>query len=246
MILFRDEDGRTLTAENLRGVTGTLQYEVMGTRDVPEEARALHQQARQAGGNGDYMQALALLEKASLLAPHWPYPVYDTAYTLLLLKDFNRAREWYRKTLKLSPRGFFTAITALDCLEKERKGNLPAGTYLAYLSLEWMQDPAEKARAVRQLARQAPHFAPIWRDLAALTENDSEKLAAIEQGLAANPDAETEGMLRINKALTLKRLGDHDGAVRMLGELALDPESPFDIEHIAKACLATIVSSELS
>ncbi len=246
MILFRGADGRTLTTEDLRGVTGTFLYEVIGSGDVPQEARALHEQARQAGEEGDFKQALALLKEASLLAPHWPYPVYDTAYTLLLLRDFEGAREWYGKTLALSPRGFFTAITAFDCLEKEHRGDLPAGAYLAYLSLEWMQDPAARARAVRQVAEHTPYFAPIWKDVATLAENDSEKLAAFEQGLAANPDAETEGMLRINRALTLRRLGDRDVAVRMLGELALDRRSPIDIEHLAKYCLATMVFGELS
>jgi tetratricopeptide (TPR) repeat protein len=154
------------------------------------------------------------------------------------MEDYDGARECYRKTLKLSPRGFFTAICALDILEKEHKGDLPTGTYLAYLSLEWMKDQGERARAVRKLVEQLPHFAPAWKDLAALADNDSDRLAALEQGLAANPDPETKGMLRINKALILKRHGDHDGAIRMLGELALDPNSPLDIEHLAKTSLA--------
>lgn len=240
MIIFRDADGRTLTMDDLRGMTGAFQYEIVGGKSVPAEAQLLHQQARQAGGQGDYKKALALLDRASALAPQWPYPPYDKAYTLLLMKDYEGAREYYRETLQLSPRGFFTAITALDTLEKEQKGDLPPGTYLAYLSLEWMNDPGEKGRVVRSLVKQLPQFAPGWKELALLADDDSEKLAALEHGLAANPDAETRGMLSINKALLLERRGDHEGAIRMLGELALDLNSPFDIEHIAKATLATI------
>jgi hypothetical protein len=41
----------------------------------------LHKQARQAGGAGDYKKAITLLERASSLAPAWPYPVYDAAFT---------------------------------------------------------------------------------------------------------------------------------------------------------------------
>ena len=55
----------------------------------------------------------------------------------------------YRKTLELSPRGFFTAITALDTLNREQRGELPAGLYLAYLSLEWMDNPSERADVMR-------------------------------------------------------------------------------------------------
>jgi hypothetical protein len=150
------------------------------------------------------------------------------------------ARKHYRQTVKLSPRGFFTAITALDALDREEKGDLPAETYLAYLSLEWMDDPEKKAEAVRELVKRVPAFAPGWKEVAGLSEDDAEKLTAIEKGLAANPDAETKGMLQINKALILDRKGDHDGAVQLLGEVALDPASTYAAEHLAKVTLANV------
>jgi tetratricopeptide (TPR) repeat protein len=241
IIIFRDADGRALTMKDLHGATGTFRYEIVGNRDVPAKAQLLHQQGRQAGAKGDYSKALALLEQASELAPQWPYPMYDMAYTHLLMKDYDGAREYYRKTLSLSPRGFYTAITAVDTLEKEEKGTLPTGTYLAYLSLEWVEDQGKKARAVRQFVKRLPQFAPGWKELATLADDDREMLAAIEKGLATNPDAETKGMLHVNRALIIERQGEHDSAVRILGELALDPNSPFDIEHIAKVTLANII-----
>ena len=73
------------------------------------------------------------------------------AYTFLLMKDADNARKYYRKTVELAPRGFFTAITALDTLEREQKGDLQAGTYLEYLSLEWLDDPGKKAELVRNM-----------------------------------------------------------------------------------------------
>lgn len=241
VVVFRAADGRALTMDDLRGLTGTFQYEILGKSDVPAEAESLHEQARQAGGAGDYKRAISLLERASNLAPRWPYPVYDMAFTYLLMKDAGNARKYYRKSVELAPRGFFTAITALDALAREEKGDLPAGTYLAYLSLEWMDDAGKKAEAVRQLVKRVPEFAPAWKELAALTDDDAEHLAAIEKGLAANPDAETNGILQINKALILNRKGDHDGAVRLLGELALDPASTYATEHLAKVTLSSIV-----
>jgi hypothetical protein len=67
--------------EDLCGVTGTFRWEIVGKTGVSAEAESLHQQGRQAGAARDYNKALGLLGRASVLAPRWPYPVYDTAYT---------------------------------------------------------------------------------------------------------------------------------------------------------------------
>ena len=240
-IIFRNADGRTLTMDDLRGATGTVHYEIFGLEALPAEAKSLHQQARQAGGAGDYKRALALLERASQLAPRWPYPVYDMAYTYMLMKDFDSARQYYAKTVELFPRGYFTAITALDTLTREKNGNLPAGTYLAYVSLEWIDNPEKKAEVVRQLVKSVPQFAPAWKELASiLPDGDPNLLATIEKGLAADPDAETKGILRINKALVLNGQGNHESAIRLLGELALDPKSTYATEQMAKVSLAML------
>jgi hypothetical protein len=123
---------------------------------------------------------------------------------------------------------------------REQAGQFPPGTYLAYLSLEWVDDRAKKADMVRNLVNELPRFAPGWKELASFADQDPERLAAIEKGLAAEPDAETRGMLEINRALVLDRQGDHDGAVRLLGELALDPQSTYKTEQLAKATLAMV------
>jgi len=170
--------------EDLRGATGTFRYEIIGIRNVPPAARSLHEKAREAGGQGDYKKCLEFLNKASALAPGWPYPVYDRAYTYLLMRDYDSARRDYQETVRLSPRGFFTAITAVDTLEKEKIVELPIGTYLAYVSLEWIQDSVQKEKAVRQLVKDLPQLAPGWKELATLVD-DKERLLTIEKGLAA-------------------------------------------------------------
>lgn len=240
VIIFRNPDGRTISADELQGISGTFRYEIIGKGKVPAEAESLHEQARRAGGAGDYKKAITLLEQAAKLAPDWPYPVYDMAYTYLLMNDAGNALKHYRRTVELSPRGFFTAITACDTLTREEKGELPAGTYMAYLSLEWMDDAGKKAEAVRKLAKRVPTFAPAWKELAMLTDDDTEKLDVIEKGLAANPDAETKGVLEINRALVLNRKGEHDAAVKLLGGLVLDPSSTYSTEHLAKFTLGNI------
>lgn len=243
-VVFRGADGRTLTLDELRGITGTFRYEVVGDFDVPAEAKALHHQARIAGQSRDFKKAIALLDQASNLAPQWPYPVYDMAFTYLLIKDMENARAYYRKTVDLSPRGFFTAITAIDTLDREKRGDLPTGTYVAYLSLEWTDDPEERSKIVHLLVQRVPGFAPGWKELAKISENDAEKVLATERGLAANPDSETKGILQINRASILQRKGDREGAIRLLGELALDPTSTYATEHMAKAILETMLKTQ--
>jgi tetratricopeptide (TPR) repeat protein len=158
------------------------------------------------------------------------------------MNDFDGARTYYQRTLELSPREFFTAITALHTLTREQNGDLPVGTYLAYVSLEWMADAAKREHPLREMVKVIPQFAPAWKESASLCDDDGERLTAIENGLAANPDAGTKGMLEINKALVLSRKGNHDDAVRLLGELALDPNSTVGTEHSAKAALSILMS----
>lgn len=55
--------------------------------------------------------------------------------------------------------------------------------------------------------------------------------------MAANPDAETLGMLLINKALVLSNQGRKKDAVEILGNLALDPNSTYATEQMAKSMM---------
>jgi len=68
------------------------------------EAQTLHQQARQAGARGDYAEALPLLTRAAALAPGWPYPIYDRAYTHLLMGNFEAALADYLQALLGDPK----------------------------------------------------------------------------------------------------------------------------------------------
>jgi tetratricopeptide (TPR) repeat protein len=240
-LVFRDASGRELTMHDLEGVSGTVNWELVGGDAVPAAARRLHEQARGAGERGDYDRAIALLEQARAAAPAWPYPVYDEAYTYELKDDPAKAESLYAEVDRLAPRGFFTAKTSLDCLRREHGGALPAGLCKAYAMTEFLR-PAEQQAALEALVAKAPGFAPAWKDLASLAADDGAKLADIEHGLGAAPDDETRGMLLIDKALVLDRRGDHAAAIELLGTLALDPRATLASEALAKATLAQIVS----
>lgn len=148
------------------------------------------------------------------------------------------ANALHEKARRLGAAGDYEA--AIDALEREGRGDLPEGTYAAYMSLEWISDPTQKAGIVSQMVEKFPTFAPVWKEFALQCEGSAEKLAAIERGLAAKPDRETKGILLINKALTLHEQGDARAAKSILGELALDPDTTFANEHLAKQVLVMV------
>ena len=104
-------------------------------------------------------------------------------------------------------------------------------------------EPGERKRVLAGIVGKFPGFALAWKDLSVLLDDDASRLDAIEQGLRGRPDAETLGILLINKASILARRGDQDAAVAILGELALSPYSTLATEHLANVVLAGLVAS---
>jgi tetratricopeptide (TPR) repeat protein len=241
-VIFKDKAGRTLTAEGLKNASGKVDWEIRSGPPVSEEARRLHQLGRIAGQKGDSKAALVHFDNAAKAAPDWPYPLYDAAYTYLLMRDSGKAYELYKRVDSMAPRGFFTAKTAVHSLRREANGELPAGTYLYFLSTEWTDDSRQKLQIADQILGKAPRFAPAWKLKATLETEDGKRLSYLDNGLDAGPDLETRGFLLINKALLLHKQGEKAEAVKLLGELALDPASPLDIEAIAKKTLFMIAA----
>jgi tetratricopeptide (TPR) repeat protein len=239
--VFRDAAGRELTSRDLEGFAGRVRWEVIGDSDVPPQARQFHEAGCEAGRRGDYARALDLFDQAWDLAPGWPYPAYDAAFTYVLLGEPAMAEDLYDRVDQMAPRGYFTCKASLDTLRRERAGELFPGFARAYATTEWM-DPAEKKRLLAGIVAKFPEFALAWKDLSVLLDDDAAGLHAIEQGLRGRPDQETLGILLINKANILARRGDQDAAIAILGELALSPDSTLATEHLAKAALAGLIS----
>ncbi|MEQ6305656.1 hypothetical protein ABN448_00395 [Delftia acidovorans] len=237
-IVFKDSAGRVLRRSDLDKADGRFSWELPSATPVSQAARDAHALGRAAGQNGDYRAALAHFETASKLAPRWPYPIYDAAFTYLLQKDFDAAYRRYRRVDALAPRGFFTAKTAVHSLRMERDGKLPQGTYLRYLALEWETDRDKARQAALAMTRETPGFAPAWKTAAHLEDDPDKRLALLDSGLKAGPDAETRGFLLLNKAMVLRERNQIPEAMVMLGELALDPQSPLDVEALARHTLA--------
>jgi tetratricopeptide (TPR) repeat protein len=239
-IIFKDSLGHSLTKTDLANITGQVNYEIMGNQTIDPTATKLHQEARELGQSGKYDLSISKLEEDIKIQPTWAYPIYDLAYTYLLKGDFDNALKYYKKTDELEPKGFFTAKTALYTLIGEKLGKFPKGLYKAYLQIEWADDVNKKLEIAKNITLKVPDFAPAWKELANLLNDNTERLKAIEQGLSKSPDAETKGILLINKAAILNENGKVDEAKQLLGNLIFSSDVTTGNIELAKFTLKSI------
>lgn len=240
VIVFRDKLGHSLSKNDLQNTTGQVNYEIMDNQNINATADQLHKEARQLGQSGKYDLAIAKLQEAIKIQPDWAYPAYDLAFTYLLKGDFENALKFYKKTDELAPKGFFTTKVALYTLEGEQTGKFPKGLYLAYLQIEWTDNKEQKLEIAKTLTDKVPDFAPAWKELSNLLNGDAERLKAIEQGLSKNPDADTAGMLKINKAILLNNAGKGEEAKNLLGNLIFSADATTATVEMAKFTLKSI------
>jgi tetratricopeptide (TPR) repeat protein len=205
------------------------------TYEIPPEAHRLHAEGRTAGSRGEYDHALALLAEAATLAPEWPYPPYDAAFTHLMRGDTHGAQAMYERVAELSPAGFFTCRTTLDTLRREHAGQLPPGFSRAFVQLEWMTNREEKIQTLRGITQRFPGFPPAWKELALLLDDPQDRLIALDNGLAGHPDPETKTMLLLNKAGLFAAIGDMATANALYSMIAEDPEVTATGAAFAKA-----------
>jgi tetratricopeptide (TPR) repeat protein len=239
-IVFKDSSGRSIVKDDLKNITGQVNYEITSDQNIDQVAINLHDEARELGQVGKYDSAIIKLQQAIKLQPDWPYPSYDLAFTYLLKGDFENALAYYQKTDQLAPEGFFTAKTALYTLQGEKAGRFPKGLYAKYMTIEWESDVNKKIQIARALLSTAPEFAPAWKEIAVLSDSKEDKEKAIEQGLSKNPDAETKGILLINKAIVLNDSGKKDEATKLLGDYIFSANATKGNIELAKYTLKSI------
>lgn len=240
-IIFKDASGHQISRKEILDANGPVNYEITTNQNIDPAAKKLHDEARALGQEGKYDLTIAKLEQAIKIQPSWPYPSYDLAYTYLLKGDFANALKLYRKTDALAPKGFFTTKTALYALEGEQSGIFPRGLYTAYLQIEWAKDPAKKLEIARMITTKVPDFAPAWKELALLLNDKTEKLNAIETGLTKHPDADTKGILEINKAILMNEKGNKEEATQILGNLIVSPDATTANVALAKLSLKSMI-----
>ena len=202
---------------------------------VPRASVTYHARGREARHAGEYERAIDLLTAAAVIAPQWAYPFYDRASTHLMADAAASALNDYRHSLQLAGRDFLQAATAVHTLQRERDGELPEGTWRAFVALQHNPDNSGLARrdALRRFVTQVPKFAPAWLLHSQLEPSPTRRLATLEQGFAATPDSETAGMLKVHKALALS-LAEPELAQRVLTQLEGDEKATHSTRDLAR------------
>jgi hypothetical protein len=59
-MIFQDANGQTVTPDELQRTDGIYNYKIVGGGEIPEKAASLHDEARQAGSEGRYKDAIHL------------------------------------------------------------------------------------------------------------------------------------------------------------------------------------------
>lgn len=209
-------------------------------QQVDAKAQKLHIEARELGQTGNYEASIAKLEEAIAIQPGWAYPYYDLAFTYLLKGEFEKALEFYQKTDNLQPTGFFTTKTALYALEGELTGKFPKGLYGYYLQIEWTEDVDKKFEIVKTILANVPDFAPAWKELALITDNVDAREKYLDEGLSKDPDADTQGILLINKAVILNEAGKKEEALQILTGLINASNTTTGNAELAKMVVTSI------
>ncbi len=208
-----------------------------------EKAMQLHAQGRRSGEAGNFQEALKLFGQARELAPEWPLPLYDTAFTWLLMGDAAKALPLYEEVDRLAPQGFSDTKKVVECLRREKAGRVPKGTFRKYIDLMRLRDAEALHRGLEELARSAPNFYPAAFELVALGKDNEERERRLEKTLALKPDVRTRGELLVYKAQLLRERGRLEESRKLLQALVDDPkELPSTVAEAREALSAKVAS----
>jgi hypothetical protein len=103
--------------------------------------------------------------------------------------------------------------------------------------LDAEQDRERQRVVLQQIVEKVPRFAPGWQKFSNFAATPNERLERIDAGLAADPDPETLGMLKLNKAEVLRGLGKQNEATEILRALVTDPKSTLATISLPKVLL---------
>jgi hypothetical protein len=224
-IVYYDSTGRELDEAAIFHTSGRVHWTLRDEDRVSPKAIHLWRDGQKAGASGNFARAMELFREAHGIAPLWAQPVYQGAWTALLMGDADLAERLYDWTDRMVPRGYWTAKAAANCLARERLGEFPHGLYLRYVLLEGESILGVRTKELERIVKESPSFAPAWKDLAVLRESAAGRDEAIRRGLEARPDAETRGFLILFRVQWLEAEGQAAAATRLLQE-TFKSESP--------------------
>lgn len=240
---FVDSTGRHVSLEEVARGTGRYAWTIEDEDSVSDAAADQMHAGREAGEAGDMRRAMACFREAHRLSPRWAQPVYQGAWTALLLGDGALAESLYDWTDRMVPGGYWTTKEALDCLRREKSGEFPRGSYLRYAMFEFT-DHDQRRDSLERMVKELPEFSPAWKDLAVLRDTTEGRAEAVKHGLASRPDRETHAFLLIHKAQLLEDEGLTDEAATLLEGLLNPTVGTLQTRSLARLRLLTMATQE--
>lgn len=215
-----------------------IQTQLYKKDNIPEKAVDHYNKGRIHGEKGEYALALDWFKQTLKIAPNWSYPLYDMAYVLLFLGEWQKAYNLYKQVDKIYPRGFYATKTAIHTLSRETKNKLPGDTYKFFLTIKQEEDMDRKDELLDYLLDRCTEFAPAWLEKYKTVNSQNEQLFCLSKGLSYNSDPETKGLMLINQAVVFLNSNRKTEAYNILSELVFDENLTLQNEHLAKALLA--------
>lgn len=94
--------------------------------------------------------------------PNWPYLIYEIWYSYALMWDFEKAKIYYDKLLKLEERWFFNAITELFTINKILSNDFDKNLFKKYIELFDTPIGAVLEKECEKLLTNFKNFSPIY------------------------------------------------------------------------------------
>ncbi len=143
-------------------------------------------------------------EQAHLNVPGWEAPLLRLGEVSLQLGDLDGAVSWYQRAEVLPTSTTREPAAVQACVAREREERLEAGTCARYAAT-WREPGRVRRASLESLLATEPDLAPAWADLVALLDDPALQLAAIEEGLAQDPDPATYGILMVHRTMLMRQ-----------------------------------------
>ncbi len=240
-VLYRDAEGRELALAEIAAASGPMPTDSPETEAPNEQAGRLHELGRAAGQIGQYELALERFAEAEAAGEGWLYPRYDAAFTELYMQRQAEAEATFAALHEAAPWGFLNTLVALDLLRREREGLAEPGLTITLTMVEGDPERIRRSLVLKAIVAANPAVPRAWQLLAEVTRDNDKRLTRVERGLSYHPDPTTHGMLSIHRAWIRFGGEGRQQSIDELGALALDPDTPRDVNRRARWSLARLL-----
>jgi hypothetical protein len=170
--------------------------------EPPPAAIRLQSAGEQEAAAGRWDIAGRYFGQAHRNAPDWKAPLTALGRVSLETGALTMALQWFDALGALPEDRDRMGAALSECVRRELALTVPHGVCRQYFYARIESDERRRA-ALESVLSLAPELAPGWADLVALIEDPASRHAAIDRGLAANPDSLSWGVLAAQRQALL-------------------------------------------